>query len=124
MPVLLSSSTVVRHTVNGERFAGVNICGFSLMKFFMRIFSWCLGQQCFLTIAKYSQENFHGTVKNYENCKSLAQQIFSHLRYMHASKQAGTHAHTHAHTRTHAHAHIHTQHNTHTDSCTCTYTHQ
>ena len=76
----------------------------------------------FLTIAKYSQENFHGTVKNYENCKSLAQQIFSHLRYTHASKQAGTHARTHAHTHAHTRTHTHTTQHTHTDSSTCTYT--
>ena len=33
------------------------------------------------TIAKYSHENFHSTLENYINHESLAQQIFSHLRY-------------------------------------------
>ena len=39
--------------VNGERFAGRNIRGFSPMKFFTRIFSRCLGQRCLLF--NYSQ---------------------------------------------------------------------
>ena len=34
-----------RHTVNGEGFAGLKIQGFSPIKFFMEILSWCLGQQ-------------------------------------------------------------------------------
>ena len=45
-------------------------------KFFMGILSRCLGQQCLLFnyhgIAKYSQENFCSTLKNYENRESLA----------------------------------------------------
>ena len=35
----------------------------------------------YLTITKYSWENFHDTLKNHENCKSLAQRIFPHLQY-------------------------------------------
>ena len=31
----------------------------------------------YLTIAKYSRENFHGTLTNRENHESLAHQIFS-----------------------------------------------
>ena len=70
-------------TVNGERFAGLNIRGFRPMKFFMGIFSWCLGQRrlLFNYIAKCSWENFRDTLKNCENCESLAQQIFPHLQY-------------------------------------------
>ena len=30
---------------------------------------------------KYSQENFRGALENCENCESLAQRIFPHLRY-------------------------------------------
>ena len=36
------------NTINGERFAGLNICGLSLMKFFAEIFLRCLGQWCLL----------------------------------------------------------------------------
>ena len=36
----------------------------------------------YLPIAKYSRENFHGTLKNRENRESLAHRIFSCLRYM------------------------------------------
>ena len=69
------------HTVNGERFAGLNIRGFSLMKFFTGIFHGALVSSVYyLTITKYSQENFHGTLKNHENHESLAQQIFFRLR--------------------------------------------
>ena len=35
-------------TVNGERFAALNIRSFKLIKVFMEIFSWCLDQQCLL----------------------------------------------------------------------------
>ena len=36
------------YTTNRERFAGLNICGFSPMKFFAEILSWCIGHQCSL----------------------------------------------------------------------------
>ena len=35
----------------------------------------------YLPIAKNSWENFRGTLKNRESCKSLAQRIFPFLRY-------------------------------------------
>ena len=59
------------YTVNVERFAGLNICGFSPLKIFVGILSQCLSQQCLLF--KYSWENFSGTLKH---CESLAQSIF------------------------------------------------
>ena len=40
--------TEVQHTVDVERFAGLNIRGFSSMKFFTEILSWCIGHQCSL----------------------------------------------------------------------------
>ena len=45
------------NTINMERFAGVNIRGFSPIKFFTGILSQCLDHQCsfntYLTIAMY-----------------------------------------------------------------------
>ena len=69
-------------TINGKRFAGLNIRGISPIKFFTWIFSRCLGQGCWLfnytyIIAKCSRENFRGILKNRE---SLAQWIFPRLR--------------------------------------------
>ena len=58
-------------TVNGERFTGLNICGFSPMKFFTRIFLRYLGQQCVIF--------FCGTLENHE---SSAQRIFPRLWYL------------------------------------------
>ena len=47
---------------------------FQPYEFFTGILLRCLGQQCYyLTIAKYSQENFCSTLKN---CESSAQRIF------------------------------------------------
>ena len=52
-----ASSNIMRHldlanhietTINVERFAGVNIRGFSPMKFFAEILSRCIGHQCLL----------------------------------------------------------------------------
>ena len=69
-------------TINRKRFAGLNIHGFSPIKFFMGVLLQCLGQGAYyLTIGKYSRENFHGTLKNHE---SLAQQIFPCVWYMYA----------------------------------------
>ena len=63
------------YTVNVERFAGLNI---GPMKFFVRILSRSFGQRVYyLAIAKYSQENFCGMLKNRE---SLAQSIFQCLQ--------------------------------------------
>ena len=38
----------IDYTANEERFAGLNICGFSPMNFFMEILSQCIGHQCSL----------------------------------------------------------------------------
>ena len=47
------------HTIDVERFTGLNICGFSSMKFFTKMLSRCIGLQCYyLPIAKNSQETF------------------------------------------------------------------
>ena len=67
------------HTVNRERFTRLNICGFNLMKFSLEYFCGALASDVYYsTIAKYSQENFHSTLKNR---KCLAQWIFPHLWY-------------------------------------------
>ena len=73
-------------TVDKERFAGLNICNFSIIEVFMEILSCYLGHKCslFSTIKEghlYSWKNFRGTPENCEKCESLAQQIFPHLRY-------------------------------------------
>ena len=73
-------------TIDGERFAGLNIRGFSTIKVFMEILLCCLGHKCslFSTIKEkhlYSRKNFCGTPENHEKCESLAQQIFPCLRY-------------------------------------------
>ena len=73
--ILFNMEFSCRYTVNGERFTGLNIRGFSPMNFFMEILSQCLGQQCLLF--NYRRKNFCSTLKNRE---SLAQQIFPHLR--------------------------------------------
>ena len=66
------------YTVDVERFTGLNICGFSPMKFFVEILRGALATSVYyLPVAKISQKNFRGKLKN---CKSLAQQIFPHLR--------------------------------------------
>ena len=45
-------------TIDGERFTGVNICGFSTIKVFMEIMSCCLGHKwsLFSTIIKVSEQ--------------------------------------------------------------------
>ena len=73
-------------TVDGERFTGLNIHGFSIIKVFVEIFSHCLGHKYSLfSINKemhlYSRKNFHGTLENREKRESLAQRIFPCLRY-------------------------------------------
>ena len=65
-------------TVDGERFAGLNIRGFSTIKVFMEIFSRCFGHKYSLfSIIKarylYSRKNFCSTPKNHEKRESLAQ---------------------------------------------------
>ena len=64
------------YTVNRERFTGINIRGFSSMKFFMEILLRCIGHYwpliighfCvhYLTKAKNSRENFCGKLKNHK----------------------------------------------------------
>ena len=76
-----------QYTVDGESFAGLNICGFSDIEVFAEIFSRCLGHKYSLfSIIKerhlYLWKNFCGTPENREKCESLAQRIFPRLRYM------------------------------------------
>ena len=63
-----------------ERFAGLNIHGFSPIKVFTEILLCCVGQKCSLfSVIKerclYSQENFHGTLENREKRDSLASEF-------------------------------------------------
>ena len=68
------------YTINVGRFTGLNICSFSPMKFLREDFCGPLASSVYyLTIAKYSQKNFRGTLKN---CESLAQQNFPCLPYI------------------------------------------
>ena len=76
------------YTIDRERFAGLNIHGFSTIEIFTEIFSRYLGHKCslFSTTKEperclYSWKNFHGTPENRECRESLAQRIFPHLRY-------------------------------------------
>ena len=74
-------------TIDVERFAGLNICSFSLIKVFVEIFSHCLGQNYSLfSIIKekclYSWKNFHCTLENCEKEEILGKQIFSRLWYI------------------------------------------
>ena len=80
-----SQHTVQYYAADGERFAGLNIRGFSTIEVFTEILSRCLDHKClsFSTIKErrlYSWKNFCGTIENCEKCKSLAQRIFSHLQ--------------------------------------------
>ena len=64
-----------------ERFAGLNIHGFSPIKVFAEILLCCLGHNCslFSTIKErclYSQKNFYGTLENRENAKFLPSKSF------------------------------------------------
>ena len=72
--------------VGGDRFAELNICGFSAIKVFTEILLYCLGHKCslFSTIKKgaYIHGKLHGTPENREKHKSLAQRIFPCLRYV------------------------------------------
>ena len=78
--IYLSFINIQLATIDMERFAGLNIRGFSFMKFFVKILSRCIGHQCYyLPIAKNSWENICG---NHEYSESLAQRIFPHLWYM------------------------------------------
>ena len=73
------------HTVDVERVTGLNIHGFSPMRFFAEILSQCIALATsvyYLPIAKNSQENFCSNLNNRENHECLVQQIFPHLRYV------------------------------------------
>ena len=64
----------ILYTVDGERFTGLNICGFSAIKAFTEIVLHCLGHKCLLfsTVKErhlYSRKNFCGTPENRENAK-------------------------------------------------------
>ena len=64
----------ILYTVDGERFTGSNIRGFSAIKAFTEIVMNCLGHKCLLfsTIKErrlYSQKIFCGTPENRENMK-------------------------------------------------------
>ena len=70
-----------------ERFAGLNVRRFNYIEVFAEILSHCLGQKCLAILfsiikerCQYSREIFYGTFENHEKRKSLAQQIFPHLR--------------------------------------------
>ena len=68
-------------TIDGERFTGINVHGFSPIEVFMEILLCFLGHKCSLfSIIKerhlYSWKNFRGTPENCENHESLAQLIF------------------------------------------------
>ena len=70
----------MEHTVDVERFTGLNIHSFSPMKFFAEILSQCISHQClyyYLPIAKNSQENFCGTLKNRKNLPSESFPVYS-----------------------------------------------
>ena len=56
-------SYVCQNTVNGERFAGLNICCFSAIEVFMEILSRCLGHK---EGRLYSQKSLCGTPENCE----------------------------------------------------------
>ena len=67
-----------------ERFPGLNIHGSTPMKFCGNTFALPWPEMLLFSITKerhlYSRENFCGTLKNHENRKSLAQQIFPCLQ--------------------------------------------
>ena len=62
------------YTVNGERFTGLNFCGFHPMKFFTGKLSWWLTLSTYacININKYSRNDFRGTLENYKKHESLA----------------------------------------------------
>ena len=65
------------YTIDGERFAGLNVHVFNPIEVFVEILLRCLGQKCLLfSIIKerylYSQGNFHDTLENREIHECLA----------------------------------------------------
>ena len=76
-----------QNTINVEKFAGLNIRGFSPMKALQKYFCGILPTSVYcIPIAKNSLENFHGTLKNRKNHDCLAQRIFPRLQYTSRSK--------------------------------------
>ena len=73
----------ISYIINVERFTGLNIRGFSLMKFLQKYFHGASTTSVYyLTITKYSWKNSLGTLKNHEYRKGLAQWIFLRLQYI------------------------------------------
>ena len=71
-----------------EIFAGIHIHGFNPTEGFAETLLCCFGQKClllFIIIKErhlYTWKKIHSTLENHENCKSLAQWIFSRLWYI------------------------------------------
>ena len=79
-PIIDIASYIVHiyYTVDGKRFTGVNIRGFSAIEVFMEILSRSLGHKCslFSTIKERClnlRKNFYGTPENRKNHECLAQ---------------------------------------------------
>ena len=90
--IFISSAAItyeLPHTIDREKFAGLNIRGFSAIEVFTEIFLCCLDckYSLFSTIKErhlYSHENFCSTPENREKHKSLAKRIFLRLRQLHS----------------------------------------
>ena len=81
----ISFRGVLLITIDEERFAGLNIRGFSTIKVFSEIFSHCLGHKySLISIIQeghvYSRKNFHGTPKTVKTQK-FSPAIFYDLNY-------------------------------------------
>ena len=76
------------YTVDGERFTGLNICGFSAIEVFTEILLRCLGHSTHYLVQLKRGAFIHrktfavATPENCEKCESFAQQIFPCLRYV------------------------------------------
>ena len=81
MLIAMAAGDASQTTVDVEGFAGLNIRGFSPIKFFVEVPSWCIGHQYSLLTYKNSRENFRVELKNCENHESLVQRIFPCLWY-------------------------------------------
>ena len=69
---VLQELDTVYHTVNGERFNGLNFCGALRLKLLNNAII-----RSMYNINKYSRKNFCATLENHEKPESFAQQIFS-----------------------------------------------
>ena len=70
--MLYANNLMMIATIDGERFAGLNVHVFNPIEVFTEILSCCLGQKCLLFIIikerhLYSWENFCDTLENHEN---------------------------------------------------------